>query len=145
MQISNIQAGTGAGNVIPGQLDFKFNFRYSTEINADTLKQQVEALLDKQGINYSIKWRLNGKPFLSKPGKLVETTQDAIHQVVGIKPELSTSGGTSDARFIAPYGVEVLELGPVNASIHQVNEHTDLAELTQLQSIYFTIIKQLLG
>lgn len=144
MQISNIHAGTGEGNVIPAQLTLKFNFRYCTETNDTSLRHRVEHLLKQHDLNYDINWRLNGQPFLTNPGVLIEACQQAIHQTVGLEPQLSTSGGTSDARFIAPYGVEVIELGPVNATIHQVNECTDLHQLHQLKDIYLNIAQKLL-
>lgn len=135
-QISNIQAGTGAGNVIPGALDILFNLRYSTESTAEELQQRILAILDKHELDYDIKWTLNGLPFLTDSGSLVEATERAVHSVTGEKPVLSTAGGTSDGRFIAPTGAQVLELGPVNASIHKVNENVSHKDLIQLTDMY---------
>ena len=142
-QISNIQSGTGATNVIPGECELLFNFRFSTEVTADQLRQRTEALLQGYGLRYDIHWTLSGEPFLTASGKLVEAAQTAIRKVMQIDTELSTSGGTSDGRFIAPYGVEVVELGPVNATIHQVDEHTSVSGLEQLTRIYREMMEQL--
>lgn len=144
-QISNINAGTGATNVIPGDCELLFNFRFCTEVTADELKTRTETLLKQHGLNYDIDWTLSGEPFLTAKGQLVQAAQAAIHEVTGLTSELSTSGGTSDGRFIAPYGVEVVELGPVNATIHQVDEHTSVSELEQLSNIYLAMMKQLVG
>lgn len=143
-QISNINGGTGATNVIPGELHVVFNFRFSTELTASKLKERTEAILKKFKLNYDIKWHLSGEPFLTAKGALVEAAQQAIHEVCKRETELSTAGGTSDGRFIAPTGAQVLELGPVNASIHQINEHTSCDELIQLHSIYKCILRNLL-
>jgi succinyl-diaminopimelate desuccinylase len=144
-QVSNIHAGTGAGNIIPGALSLKFNFRYSTEINATTLKQQVETVLNEElDLEYQLNWRLNGEPFLTRSGELIKAATKAVLTHCNISPELSTGGGTSDGRFIAPYGVEVIELGPVNATIHQVNEELNLSELETLALCYLHICEQLL-
>ena len=145
LQISNIQAGTGATNVIPGQLEVLFNFRFSTENNEASLRQRTEALLDAHGLRYDLEWQLSGQPFLTPSGRLVEATCQSISQVTGIQPQLSTSGGTSDGRFIAPTGAEVIELGPLNATIHQVNERVKAADLDQLSLIYEKMLHQLLG
>ncbi len=143
-QISNISAGTGATNVIPGDLNLEFNFRYSTEVTHTQLQQFTESLLNDLGLNYSIKWKLNGEPFLTKQGALVDACVNGVEEVCGISPELSTSGGTSDGRFIAPLGVEVVELGPRNATIHQLNECVSVDDLKQLEVVYGRIIRQLL-
>lgn len=143
-QISNIQAGTGATNVIPDQLKVVFNFRYSTEVTADELKARVCEILDRHAVHYSIEWTLSGLPFLTPVGQLVNATQTAIKQVTGTDAQLSTSGGTSDGRFIAPTGAEVIELGVLNATIHQVNEHVDVADLDKLTDIYELMLEQLL-
>ena len=143
-QISNIQAGTGATNVIPGQLEVVFNFRFSTESTAEQLKQQVRHLLDKHSFSYDMKWQLSGEPFLTQPEKLIQATNSAVEAITQIKPALSTSGGTSDGRFIAPYGVETIELGPINATIHQVNECVSIQDLTLLSQIYYRILENLL-
>lgn len=143
-QISNIHAGTGATNVIPGTLDVTFNFRYSTEVTADILKQRVIQSLDQHQLTYSIDWTLSGLPFLTPVGELVNAASNAIKNVTGVDTELSTSGGTSDGRFIAPTGAQVLELGVLNATIHQINEHVNVADLEPLAEIYEQILQQLL-
>lgn len=143
-QISNIHAGTGAPNVIPGQLNVMFNFRYSTEVTADILKERVTSLLDKHELNYEVTWRNNGLPFLTDHGSLVPAIVDAVESVAGIKAECLTTGGTSDGRFIAPTGAQVAELGPTNASIHQVNENVDISELQELTLMYEATLKNLL-
>lgn len=143
-QISNIHAGTGATNVIPEQLKVMFNFRYSTEVTADELKQRVEAILDKHQVKYSLEWSLSGEPFLTPVGHLVNITQNAIQQVTGQTAQLSTSGGTSDGRFIAPTGAEVIELGVRNATIHQIDECVEVEHLEQLTDIYYLMLEQLL-
>lgn len=143
-QISNIHAGTGASNVIPGDLEVTFNLRFSTELTADQIKQRTHALLDAHDIKYSLEWNLSGNPFLTPGGELVEAAQQAILQVTGLQTELSTAGGTSDGRFIAPTGAQVLELGPINASIHKIDEHVDIAQLDELHEIYKLIIIKLL-
>ena len=144
-QVSNFNSGTGATNVIPATADIVFNFRFSTEITADELKQKVENLLEKHQLNYEIEWNLSGHPFLTAEGSLVAAAVKAIQQVTGIQTELSTSGGTSDGRFIAPTGAQVLELGPVNATIHQVNECVSIDDINALEEIYFQILVELLG
>lgn len=143
-QISNINGGTGASNVIPGELDVVFNFRFSTEVTADILKERTETILQKYGFDYTLKWHLSGEPFLTSKGKLVEAAQNAIQTVCGYATELSTAGGTSDGRFIAPTGAQVVELGPVNATIHQANEHTSCDDLITLHNIYKHILIDLL-
>ena len=142
-QISNINAGTGADNVIPGQLDILFNFRYSTEVTHDQLKQQTEQILDDHKLDYDLEWRLSGKPFLTRDGKLLDTVRQAIREHAGIETEVSTGGGTSDGRFIAPTGAEVIELGPVNATIHKINERVKTEDLTSLSAIYELILNKL--
>ena len=143
-QISNIHAGTGATNVIPGTLEVTFNFRYSTEVTAEILKQRVIETLDKHQLNYNIDWTLSGLPFLTPVGELVNAARTAIKNVAGVETELSTSGGTSDGRFIAPTGAQVLELGVLNATIHQINEHVNVDDLEPLAEIYEQILEQLL-
>ena len=143
-QISNIRAGTGAENVIPGMLDILFNLRFSTESTTESIKSRVEDILTHHGLDYSLSWKLSGKPFLTPAGELVDAARTAIKAVAGIDTELSTSGGTSDGRYIAPTGAQVLELGPVNATIHQINECVNVAELDTLSDIYEEILKQLL-
>ena len=144
LQITSIQSGGKAGNIIPGELTLQFNFRYSTEQTDATLKNAVEACFTRHQLNPVITWRLNGKPFLTSRGRLLESSVAAITALTNQKPELSTSGGTSDGRFIAPYNVEVLELGPVNATIHQVNECVSLADLETLSDIYYQVCESLL-
>ncbi len=143
-QISNIQAGTGATNVVPGTMDLLFNFRYSTEVTADELKIRTLEILDRHAIDYDISWTLSGLPFLTPVGELVTAARTAILEVTGVETELSTSGGTSDGRFIAPTGAQVLELGVLNATIHQINEHVNVADLEPLAEIYEKILENLL-
>ena len=142
-QIANIHAGTGASNVIPGELKVMFNFRYSTESSAQQLQQRVAALLDRHGLQYTLDWTLNGLPFLTDAGSLVEATVKAVYQVQGFKPRLETSGGTSDGRFIAPTGAQVVELGPCNATIHKINECVSVTDLEQLAKMYEAVLEQL--
>jgi len=144
-QISNIHAGTGATNVIPGELEVLFNLRYSTETDHQHIEQRVTEVLDRHGLDYDIEWTLSGLPFLTPAGALVDAARDAIKAVTGIDTELSTGGGTSDGRFIAPTGAQVLELGPLNASIHQRNEHVKADDLDRLSDIYQGILQRLLG
>lgn len=144
-QISNIQAGTGATNVVPGTMTVTFNFRYSTEVTADQLKARVLEILDRNNLEYEIKWTLSGLPFLTPVGELVNAAKTAIKNVTGTETELSTSGGTSDGRFIAPTGAQVLELGVLNATIHQINEHVNIDELEPLAEIYEQILIELLA
>ena len=143
-QISNIHAGTGATNVIPSSLSVQFNFRFSTESTESSLKQRVHAVLDKHGLDYDLTWSLSGQPFLTEAGRLTEVAQQAIAEVCGVEAELSTSGGTSDGRFIKAIARELIELGPVNASIHQIDEHIELAAIPQLSAIYEAMLKRLL-
>ncbi|WP_367605955.1 succinyl-diaminopimelate desuccinylase [Legionella sp. W05-934-2] len=145
LQITHIDSGGHASNIIPGELQMQFNFRFSTEQTAIGLQQQTEAIFHQHTVPVTIEWRVNGEPFLTKRGPLIEATVKAIQAKTNRKPELSTSGGTSDGRFIAPYGVEVVELGPVNASIHQVNEWCDLSELECLATMYYQICLELLS
>ncbi|MCO7188446.1 MULTISPECIES: succinyl-diaminopimelate desuccinylase [unclassified Pseudoalteromonas] len=143
-QISNIHGGTGAGNVIPGNLDVQFNFRFSTEVTAEQLKARVCEILDKHDLDYELHWTLNGLPFLTEPGPLLNVTLDAVKMVTGIDANPETTGGTSDGRFIAQTGCKVIELGPVNATIHQVNERVSVKSLDQLAEIYELILEKLL-
>ncbi len=143
-QVSNINAGTGAGNVIPGRIDTQFNFRFSTEVTAEELKQRTEAILDKHNLKYSLTWKLNGPPFLTDSGGLIEAVTHAIQDECGFKTELSTGGGTSDGRFIAPTGTQVVELGPVNATIHKVNERVKADDLDKLSALYLRCMENLL-
>jgi succinyl-diaminopimelate desuccinylase len=143
-QISNIQAGTGATNVIPGECRVMFNFRFSTESSAEALQRRVAILLDRHGLDYTIDWTLSGQPFLTRRGELVDAALAAIRKVAGADATLSTAGGTSDGRFIAPTGAQVLELGPRNATIHQVNECVEVDDLDRLSSMYEEILVVLL-
>ena len=135
-QISNINAGSGAENVIPGSVEVLFNLRFSTESTAESLKSRVTAVMDSHALDFDIQWRLSGQPFLTPAGELVDAARHAIRTTMGINTVLSTSGGTSDGRFIAPTGAQVVELGPVNATIHQTNECVNIAELDKLSDIY---------
>jgi len=143
-QVSNIHAGTGAANVVPGSVEVEFNFRFSTESTENSLKQKTESILKKHGLEYSVSWVLGAKPFLSARGRLAHTVIAAGKKHTGHSAELSTTGGTSDARFIIEICPEVIELGPVNASIHKLNEHISLAELEQLPRIYLETLRALL-
>ncbi|MGB5454904.1 MAG: succinyl-diaminopimelate desuccinylase [Gammaproteobacteria bacterium] len=143
-QISNINAGTGANNVIPATLEVLFNLRFSTEITQEKIRRRIEQILNSHDLAYELVWALSGNPFLTAAGRLIDATKAAIKNVRQFETELSTSGGTSDGRFIAPTGAQVLELGPVNASIHKINEHIDINELEQLTKIYHEILVQLL-
>lgn len=144
-QISNIHAGTGATNVVPGSLEVLFNFRFSTASTVEGLQDHVHSVLDRHGLEYEIHWTLGGKPFVTHRGTLVAALSASIREVTGIEPELSTSGGTSDGRFIAEICPEVAEIGPVNASIHKVNEHVALADIDPLTAIYRRTLERLLG
>ncbi|MEP1869722.1 MAG: succinyl-diaminopimelate desuccinylase [Paraglaciecola sp.] len=144
-QISNIHAGTGAGNVIPGSLDVCFNFRFSTEVTDQELIDRVTHILDSHKLDYKIDWTYNGQPFLTDSGDLVEATQQAIKHCTGRETVLSTAGGTSDGRFIAPTGAQVIELGPVNATIHKIDECVKMSDLETLAEIYEDILQRLLG
>lgn len=148
MQISNIRAGVGADNVIAPQLSAQFNFRFSTKTTAEALKQKTHAIFDKHFAmnkgNYRIDWRMSGEPFLTAEGQLVQACRQAIKSVMNIETQLSTSGGTSDGRFVAPMGAQVVELGVLNASIHQVNECVAVDDLEKLTCIYEKILEQLL-
>ncbi|MBI5450025.1 MAG: succinyl-diaminopimelate desuccinylase [Gammaproteobacteria bacterium] len=144
-QISNIQAGTGADNVIPGALTVMFNFRFSSELTAEQLKSRTEAMLARHGLNYTLDWRLSGNPFLTRPGELVAAVTAAISEESGVTADLSTSGGTSDGRFIAPTGAQVVEVGPVNATIHKIDECVHASDLDRLSRIYQQTLTRLLG
>ncbi len=143
-QVSNIHAGTGAENVIPGQLDLLFNFRYSTAITQDDIKQRVAAILDSHGLRYELEWRLSGAPFVTTQTTLIKATQDALRTLIGKTARLDTGGGTSDGRFVAPTGAEVVELGPLNATIHKINECIAVEELETLADIYHEIMVNLM-
>jgi len=143
-QITQIHSGTGALNVIPGHLDVAFNFRFSSAVTAEQLEERTEAILHTYGLNYDIAWRVSAEPFLSKKGKLITTTQNAIQEITSLSTRLSTGGGTSDGRFIAPTGVEVVELGTLGATAHQINECVKVNDLQSLTAIYQLILTKLL-
>lgn len=145
MQLSNINAGTGATNVIPGQVEVLFNFRFSTEVTATELREHTEVLLHQHHLDFEIEWNLSGNPFLTPRGALVDAAISSISDHLGIDTELSTSGGTSDGRFIAPTGAQVVELGPINATIHQLNEEVGIDDLDKLTRVYRGILEQLLA
>ncbi|MFQ2026134.1 succinyl-diaminopimelate desuccinylase [Aeromonas veronii] len=144
-QIANISAGTGASNVIPGELQVQFNFRFSTELTDMDIRERVEALLDKHGLDYQLSWTLSGQPFLTDTGALLDAAVAAIEAVNGQRPALLTTGGTSDGRFIAPTGAEVIELGPVNTTIHKVNECVKADDLDLLADMYQGVLERLLA
>jgi succinyl-diaminopimelate desuccinylase len=143
-QVSNVHAGTGATNVVPGSLELDFNFRYSSDSTADSLRARVEEILRRHALDFSIEWNLSGKPFLTQRGELVAAVQASIREVAGVEAELSTTGGTSDGRFIADICPQIVEVGPVNASIHKLNEHIDLDALERLPRIYLEAMRTLL-
>jgi succinyl-diaminopimelate desuccinylase len=143
-QISNISGGTGAENVIPGELELMFNLRFSTESTAASLRSRVESILDRHRLDYDLQWKLSGEPFLTPAGELLDAASEAIREITGRPTRLSTAGGTSDGRFIAPTGAQVLELGPVNATIHKVNECVPAGSVEQLSVIYERILEILL-
>jgi succinyl-diaminopimelate desuccinylase len=143
-QISNINAGTGANNVIPGQCEVVFNFRYNPGWRAEALEAEVQALLDRHGLEYELRWHRGGEPFLTGEGRLRPAVRAVLVEMFGMAPEENTCGGTSDARFIAPLGAEVVELGPINASIHKVDERIAVAELERLPALYRAVAERLL-
>ena len=143
-QVSNIKSGTGAENVIPGRLEMLFNFRFSTALTEDDLKRRVASILDRHSLSYTLEWRLSGAPFLTTGSTLIEATQSALEEVVGQRARPDTGGGTSDGRFVAPTGAEVVELGPLNGSIHKINEHTPVKDIETLSKIYEVILYKLL-
>ncbi|MFT3777088.1 MAG: succinyl-diaminopimelate desuccinylase [Ottowia sp.] len=142
-QVSNVHGGTGASNIIPGEVVVDFNFRFCTESTPESLQQRLEAVLRKHGLDYDLKWTLGGRPFLTTPGPLVQAVQAAIRAETGIDTELSTTGGTSDGRFIAQICPEVIELGPPNASIHKIDEHIAVADIEPLKNIYRRVLENL--
>jgi len=144
-QTSNIHGGTGATNIIPGEVEVMFNFRFSTASSPEGLKQRVCSVLERHGLDYELDWSLSGTPYLTPRGKLVETLSAAIRDVTGAAPEVSTTGGTSDGRFVAEICPEVVEFGPVTASIHKLNEHIDLAAIEPLREIYLRVLARLLA
>ena len=143
-QVVNIQSGVGAPNVTPAQLSARFNFRYSTEWDHHGLKERVHAILDAHDMDYQLRWHLSGEPFLTDPGRLIDAVSQAVEEHTGHAPELSTGGGTSDGRFISPAGVDVVELGPVSASIHKIDEHVRVEDVAALTSMYQRILELLL-
>ncbi|MBS4052265.1 MAG: succinyl-diaminopimelate desuccinylase [Methylomonas sp.] len=145
LQVSNINSGTGAENIIPGQLEAQFNLRFCTELDEATIKARTHAILDSFGFKYDLHWRLSGNPFLTSQGELITATHAAIKSVCGYETLDDTGGGTSDGRFIAPTGAQVIELGPINASIHKVNEHIALDDLETLSRVYEQILANLLA
>jgi succinyl-diaminopimelate desuccinylase len=143
-QVSNIHAGTGAENVVPGRLEALFNFRFSTAITEEEIKARVAAILDKHGLNYELNWRLSGAPFLTTRPELREAVQNALEKVLGRRARPDTGGGTSDGRFVAPTGAQVVELGVLNGSIHKVNEHVPVADIERLSQVYRQVLENLL-
>ena len=143
-QVVDVRAGIGAPNVTPGELSARFNFRYSTEWTHESLQEKVHAVFDAHQIDYELNWHLSGKPFLTDPGKLINAVSQAVTEHTGNAPELSTGGGTSDGRFISPAGVDVVELGPVNASIHKIDEHVKVEDVITLTSMYRRIMELML-
>ena len=144
-QVSNIAAGTGAENIIPGSAEMYFNFRFSSALNADTLRTRSETIIAGHTSRYELDWRLSGLPFLTPAGRLTEAVSEAVNKHLQIRPQLSTGGGTSDGRFIAQLGTQVVELGPINATIHKINEHVDVADLELLSRVYEDIMRRLLA
>ena len=145
LQISTIRAGQGVTNVIPGNLEVLFNLRFSTELTAEAIKSRCEDILKAHGLSYDIEWSLSGEPFLTEPGALLDAVMQSIEAVAGCRPQVSTGGGTSDGRFIAPSGAQVVEVGHVNATIHQCNERVKLADIPKLTEIYKGILERLLA
>lgn len=143
-QVVSIAAGEGAPNVIPGKLDARFNFRYSTTWTYQQLQAHVEALLERHGIDCELRWHLSGEPFLTPVGALTEAISAAVHEVTGLVPELSTGGGTSDGRFIAPYGTHVVEFGAINDTIHKANEHVAVADIDRIRDVYRAVLERML-
>jgi succinyl-diaminopimelate desuccinylase len=144
LQISNIHAGTGAGNIIPGVMEIHFNFRFSNSVTPEELQERVQKTLVKHKLNFELAWTLGGNAFLTRRGQLIQATQSAIQEITGLDPLLSTAGGTSDGRFIAPTGAEVVEVGPLNTTAHQINEHVHIVDLEPLTQIYQRILEKLL-
>ncbi|MDJ0793464.1 MAG: succinyl-diaminopimelate desuccinylase [Woeseiaceae bacterium] len=143
-QVVDVRAGIGAPNVTPGELSARFNFRYSTEWTHESLQEKVHSVFDGHDIDYELNWHLSGKPFLTQPGKLINAVHQAVTELTGSAPELSTGGGTSDGRFISPAGVDVVELGPVNASIHKIDEHVSVDDVVALTKMYKRIMELML-
>lgn len=143
-QVSNINGGTGAENIIPGFVDILFNLRFSTELDEDSIKHRVHAILDQHNLEYKLHWRLSGNPFFTEPKELTHAVSAAVQHTTGLSPKLSTSGGTSDGRFIAPTGAQVVELGPLNATIHKVNECVKVDDIDKLTLTYQRVLENLL-
>jgi succinyl-diaminopimelate desuccinylase len=143
-QVVNLQSGIGAPNVTPGGLSARFNFRYSTEWDYHSLKEHVHAVIDAHDIDYELSWHLSGEPFLTEPGELIDAVSEAVREQTGTAPELSTAGGTSDGRFISPAGADVVELGPVSASIHKIDEHVRAQDVAALAKLYQRILEKML-
>ena len=143
-QVSNIRSGTGAENVIPGRLEVQFNFRFSTALTEDDIKRRVAAILERHGLKYELNWRLSGAPFLTPGTELIGAIQKALEQVTGRRARPDTGGGTSDGRFIAPTGAQVVELGPLSGSIHKIDEHTPVADIETLSRVYERVLANLL-
>ena len=144
-QVVDVHSGAGATNVTPAQLTARFNLRYSTEWSYDTLQERIQQIFDEHDIDYELQWHLSGEPFLTQPGKLIDAVSQAVTELSGSSPELSTGGGTSDGRFISPAGAEVVELGPVNASIHKIDERVRVDDVIKLTAMYRRIMELLLG
>lgn len=144
-QVVDVHSGAGAANVTPAQLTARFNLRYSTEWSYDTLQERVQQIFDEHDIDYELQWHLSGEPFLTQPGRLIDAVSQAVTELSGSAPELSTGGGTSDGRFISPAGAEVVELGPVNASIHKIDERVRVDDVIKLTAMYRRIMELLLG
>lgn len=142
-QISNIHAGVGANNVIPDSMEIDFNLRYSTELDAETIKQRVEMILAKDDVDYKTQWHLSGEPFLTRESQLIDAVTRSVEEVIGIKPALSTAGGTSDGRFISPTGAQVVELGPCNATIHKIDERIRISDIELLAKTYAKVLVNL--
>ncbi len=143
-QVSNLHAGTGAGNVIPGRLDVEFNFRFSTASTVEGLRSRVRQILDRHGLKYDLEWTVGAEPYLTAAGRLLEAVSSAVERVTGARPELSTTGGTSDGRFLATWSPEVIEIGPVNATIHKINECVRVDEIERLHQVYYETLVNLL-
>ena len=143
-QVVQLESGTGFPNVTPGELYTRFNFRYSTVWDHEGIKKRVQEILDKHNLKYTLDWHLSGEPFLTEGGSLIPAVQSAVKEVTGLDPELSTSGGTSDGRFISPAGAEVVEIGAVNATIHKFNEEIEVADIDRMRAIYLAILKKML-
>jgi succinyl-diaminopimelate desuccinylase len=144
-QVSNISAGTGAPNVIPGELKARFNIRFSTEQTVEKMQQTITEILDRHKVNYTLEWFVSGLPFFTPPGRLSAAVETAVFEKTGRKPELSTTGGTSDGRFIAPTGAQVVELGVINATIHKVNESVRVSDIDKLSEMYERVMELMLA